>query len=63
MATEDINTKYKLDMPNFEPKKIPIKLSEYKSIFDLFFDKDKILWINWLKTIPPYVVPKDVTYN
>lgn len=63
MATEDINTKYKLDMLNFEPKKIPIKLSEYKSIFDLFFDKEKILWINWLKTIPPYVVPKDVTYN
>lgn len=60
---ENVNTKYKLDIENCEPKKINIKLGEYKSLFDLFFDKEKMIWINWIKTIPPYVVPKEVTYS
>jgi len=63
MAQEDVNTKYRLDIPNFETKKIPIKLGDYKSTFDLYFDRDKIQWINWLKTIPPFVVPRDVSYS
>ena len=50
-------------MPSFEAKKINVKLGEYKSVFDLFFERDKVNWINWLKTIPPYVVPKDVPYS
>ena len=58
-----MNTKYRLDMPNFETRKIPIKLGDYKSLFDLYFDREKIQWINWLKTLPPYVVPKDVSYS
>jgi dynein heavy chain len=60
---EDVNAKYKLDLPNFEVKKITVKLGEYKSLFDLYFDKEKIAWINWLKTIPPFVVPRDVSYS
>ncbi len=63
LAQEDVNTKYRLDMPNFETRKIPIKLGDYKSLFDLYFDRDKIQWINWLKTIPPFVVPRDVSYS
>lgn len=46
-----------------EPKKIPVKMGEFKSVFDIFFERDKINWLNWLKTIPPYVVPKDVSYS
>jgi hypothetical protein len=63
LAGENVNEKYKLDLPNFEVKKIPVKLGDYKSLFDIYFDKDKMIWINWLKTIPPYVVPKDVSYS
>lgn len=62
LANEDVNTKYKLDLPNFEVKKFNVKLGEYKSLFDLYFDRDKLAWINWLKTIPPFAVPRDVSY-
>ena len=63
MGLEDVNAKYKLDLPNWESKKINIKLGEFKSIFDLYFDREKLTWINWLKTLPPFVVPKDVSYS
>lgn len=63
LNNEDVNAKYKLDLPNFEVKKIPVKLGEFKSLFDLYFDRDKITWINWLKTLPPFQVPKDVAYS
>ena len=62
MNNEDVNAKYKLDLPNFEVRKIAVKLGEFKSVFDLYFDRDKLAWINWLKTIPPFVVPRDVSY-
>jgi dynein heavy chain, axonemal len=63
LMNEDVNAKYNLDLPNFELKKIAVKLGEFKSVFDLYFDRDKLAWINWLKTVPPYVVPRDVTYS
>ena len=63
LLNEDVNQKYKLDLPNFEVKKIGVKLGEFKSLFDLYFDREKLAWINWLKTLPPFVVPKDVTYS
>jgi Dynein heavy chain AAA lid domain len=50
LINEDVNAKYNLDLPNFEVKKINVKLGEFKSVFDLYFDRDKIAWINWLKT-------------
>jgi hypothetical protein len=64
LAGENVNEKYKLDLhlPG-DIKKIPVKMGDFKSVFDLFFEKDKINWLNWLKTIPPYVVPKDVAYS
>lgn len=63
LSNEDVNAKYKLDLPNIEPKKLQYKLGDYKSLFDLYFERDKLNWINWLKTIPPFVVPKDVSYS
>lgn len=50
LAQEDVLNKYKLDLPQFEPKKIPVKMGEYKSVFDLYFDKERVNWLNWLKT-------------
>ena len=63
LGQEDVNTKYRLDLPSWEPKKVNAKLGDFKSIFDLFYERDKQNWINWLKTIPPFVVPKDVSYS
>lgn len=63
LMNEDVNAKYRLDLPHFEVKKVTVKLGEYKSLFDLYFDRDKIAWINWLKTIPPFVVPVGVSYS
>jgi dynein heavy chain len=63
LLNEDVNQKYKLDIPDFEVKKIGVKLGEFKSLFDLYFDREKLSWINWLKTLPPFVVPKEVTYT
>lgn len=58
-----MNEKYNLELPDFEVKKIPNKMIEFKKVFDLYYDKEKNCWLYWLKTIPPYVVPKDVTYS
>lgn len=63
LLNEDVNQKYKLDLANFEVKKIGVKLGEFKTLFDLYFDREKLCWINWLKTLPPFVVPKEVTYT
>jgi dynein heavy chain len=70
---DDVNTKYELDLipPSheegtplpWEPKKLNVKLGEFKSLFDLYYDKEKLVWLNWIKTIPPYIVPKDVEYT
>ena len=56
---EDVATKYSLEVEGFAAKKFPAKLGEYASLFDNYYDKDKLMWMNWVKTIPPYVVPKD----
>ena len=63
LLSEDVITKYALDIPRVEPKKVTVKLGEYKSLFDLYFDREKMAWINWLKTIPPFAVPRDVSYS
>jgi len=64
---EDVREKYSLDLgpdgkENYPPMKIPTKLGEYKSLFDLHFDQEEVRWINWLQTIPKYLVNKDDTY-
>jgi dynein heavy chain len=63
IAGEDVNVKYNLDVETYELKKVPAKLGDFKSVFDMWFERDKINWINWIKTIPTYVVPKDVPYS
>jgi len=63
LAQDDVNAKYRLDLENFETKKINVKMGEYKSCFDQYFDKERVMWVNWLKTQPPYVVPKDLKYS
>jgi dynein heavy chain len=43
--------------------KYPTKLGgEYKSIFDMYFDMSDMRWVNWLSTVPKYIVDKDASY-
>jgi len=52
LAGEDIAIKYKLDMPDFTAKKFPAKMGEFKSLFEMYYDRSKLMWVNWLKTLP-----------
>jgi dynein heavy chain len=65
---EDVRVKYDLDMgEDAETKyaviKYPSKLGgEYKSVFDMYFDSTEMKWVNWVSTVPPYIVDKDSSY-
>lgn len=65
---EDVVAKHQMDMgpdgaENYPAMKIPNKLgTEYKSLFDLYFDMEEMKWTNWLQTVPKYVVNKDDSY-
>jgi dynein heavy chain len=64
---EDVREKYSLELgpdgkENYPAMKIPTKLGEYKSLFDMHFEQEEARWVNWLQTISKYVVNKDDTY-
>ena len=63
---EDCVTKYELDLgPDCkyeEGQKIPNKLGEYKTLFDVYFDAAEMRWTPWMSTVPKYVVDKDAPY-
>lgn len=42
--------------------KIPNKIGDYKSLFDMYFDPVEMRWINWMMTVPKYIVDKELTY-
>ena len=29
----------------------------------MYFDPAKNIWVNWIKTIPPYVIPKEAEFH
>ncbi len=61
---KDVKMEHKLDLPDtWEPRTFKIKLLECKTIFDIFFDPVKNIWVNWQKTIPAYVVPKEAEFH
>jgi dynein heavy chain len=60
---DDVNEKYDLELENWEPKKLQVKLPDMKSVFDIFYDKNSLVWLNWIKTIPAYTIPKDAEYT
>lgn len=62
MNGEDVITKYNLDTEAYEPTKIPNKIGEFKSLFDLYFDMEDMRWTNWLNTQPKYQVNREDTY-
>jgi dynein heavy chain len=64
---EDVREKYNVDMgpdgaENYPAMKIPNKIGEMKSLYDMYFDMDEMRWTHWLQTVPKYVVDKDSSY-
>jgi dynein heavy chain, axonemal len=61
---ENVIDKYKLDMgeQRQDPMKVPNKMGEYKSLFEIYFDQDEMKWINWFNTVDKYIVDKDLSY-
>ena len=52
---EDVISKNNLDIPiAYEPMKIPNKIGEYKSLFEIYYDADEMRWTHWLSTQPKY---------
>ena len=60
----NVSDKYKLDLPNtWETKSFPFKLNETKNVFEMCFDRNKNLWLNWMQLIPAYKTPKNVEFH
>jgi hypothetical protein len=60
---EDVVAKYKVDLgKEYETLKIPNRIGDYKSLFDLFFDQEEMRWVNWMSTVEKYTIDKDLTY-
>jgi len=63
---ENVVEKYNLVdyKKTYEPLKHTIKLpQEFSSLFGVFYEKSKMSWISWIRTIPQYIIPQDVGYN
>lgn len=57
--------KYNLDMgPDYkvDPMKVPNKIGDFKSLFDLYFDQEEMRWTNWMMTVDKYVINKEDTF-
>lgn len=68
---ENLYAKYKLDMRvppkdghEFETMKLNANIpNDSKNLFDIFYDDTKLGWINWVKTIPTFTIPKNEEYQ
>jgi hypothetical protein len=57
--------KHNMDMgPDYktEPMKIPNKIGDFKSLFDLYFDQEEMRWTNWMMTVDKYMINKEDTF-
>jgi len=62
---ENVIEKYKLDMEadqKHDPIKLPVKIGDCKSLFDMSYDPEENRWVNWLVTVPKYIVNRDDTF-
>ena len=61
----DVVATFEIDMgPDYtqEPMKVPNKLGDFKSLFEVYFDQEEMRWVNWMSTVDKYVVNKEDTY-
>jgi dynein heavy chain len=61
---EDVISKHKIDLEGkvYEPMKLPSKISDPQSLFELYYDQEDMKWVNWMQTVPKYQINKDATY-
>jgi len=65
IAGEDVVATYEIDLgPTWStaPMKIPNKLTDCTSLFDVCFDQEEMRWASWMSTVPKYVINKEETY-
>lgn len=63
-GTPDLLTSLKLD-PDYEvnPIVFGVKMPEKVHVFDMFYNSEKFVWQNWSQTVPPFQIPKNISYN
>ena len=63
-GTPDLLTSLKLD-PDYEvnPIVFGVKMPEKVHVFDMFYNAEKFIWQNWSQTVPPFQIPKNISYN
>jgi dynein heavy chain len=66
---EDVVADYSLDVEKeldpetpYEAIKVPTKIGDYKSVFDLYFDAEEMRWTNWMNTVEKYTINREETY-
>jgi len=42
--------------------KVPNKMGDFKSLFELYFDQEEMRWVNWMMIDEKYVVNKEQTF-
>ena len=47
----------------FEPSTIHSKLPEKPNFFEYFYNKEKMMFVNWIQTVPAFLLPKNISYN
>ena len=70
LNAEEVIAAHSLDLGNDDagnPKeheivKVNTKLSDYKSLFDMYFDLEDMRWLPWLQTRDKYVINKESTF-
>jgi dynein heavy chain, axonemal len=64
LAMVNIKQKYHLDDNlEFTPQKVVIKLEENQKLFEQVFDRKRNKWLNWIKIVPPFVVPRELEFH
>jgi dynein heavy chain len=39
------------------------KLPEKPNFFEYFYNKEKMMFVNWIQTVPAFLLPKNISYN
>mmetsp|Transcript_28833 Transcript_28833/g.26136 ORF Transcript_28833/g.26136 Transcript_28833/m.26136 type:complete len:94 (-) Transcript_28833:5528-5809(-) len=64
LACNDVVEMFNIDTEEqFEPRAYKFKLNDPPNIFDIMYDSQKGLWINWIQTIPAFTIPKNAQFH
>ena len=39
------------------------KLPEKCHLFEVYYNPERMIWLNWSQTQPPFVIPKKISYS